>query len=444
MNEKQLIENKNSIETWRDLKFGMFIHWGLYSMLGRGEWVMYNEQIDVDEYKKLAGKFTAENFCAENWASLAKDAGMKYMVLTTRHHDGFALWDSPSSYDNFTSINSAAKKDFVKEYTDACRNAGLKVGLYYSPLDWRFPGFFMPGMYKSNAKLLRNQAHAQIKELLTNYGKIDILWYDGGEDYWLCHGMDMISASRPENFRQNVKYPGFWQADKMDKMARQLQNGIITNDRIGAHEFGDYTSPEKKIGAFDTCHPWETCETLTHGVWGYCPGSVTRSLRECIQLLVHVSVAGGNLLLNVGPKGDGSIELSQARRLREVGQWLSEYGESIYGTRGGPIKCEPWGGVTHRENIMYVHICNWEAEKIVIPDIGNPAISSLTSEEVYVEKYDGKIFLSVPSDAKQAPDTILKLVYPENVEDIFKETIDYSSLVPKADELMQALIVDSL
>ena len=165
MNDNQIKTNNESIESWRDLKFGMFIHWGLYSMLSRGEWALFNEQIDIAEYKKLASDFTAENFDANFWAELAESAGMKYMVLTAKHHDGISLWDSATNYEKFNSTNYASKRDFVKEYTEACRNKGLKVGLYYSPLDWRFPGYFMPGMYKENADMLRQQAHSQVREL---------------------------------------------------------------------------------------------------------------------------------------------------------------------------------------------------------------------------------------------------------------------------------------
>ena len=298
-------------------------------------------------------------------------------------------------------------------------------------------------MYKENANALREQAHSQIKELLTQYGKIDILWYDGGEDYWLCHGMDMVAGERPENFRSNVKFPGFWQAEKMDRMVRELQPDIITNDRIGAHEFGDYTSPEKKIGAFDIVHPWETCETLTYGAWGYCPGSRVRSLRECIQLLVNVVVAGGNLLLNVGPRGDGSIEPLQIKRLKEIGGWLKKYGESIYKTRGGPIKCDVWGGTVHKDNNMYVHVCNWESDEIAVPDIGNPEISCLTASPK-IRKADGKIYLSVSECDRQSPDTIFKLTYNKNVNEIFSSCIDYSDLTSTASSYTEALIVEDM
>ncbi|MBE7036614.1 MAG: glycoside hydrolase family 29 [Ruminococcaceae bacterium] len=430
MNENAIEINRESIEHWRDQKFGMFIHWGLYSLQGDGAWSMWVNQTDKDQYKKLADQFTAENFHADDWATLAKEAGMNYMVLTAKHHEGFSLWDSKSCLDDFTSVHSAAKRDIVKEYTDACRKAGLMVGLYYSPLDWRFPGFFLPRLFKESATALVKQAYEQTKELVTHYGKIDILWFDGGENYWVAHGLNVLKGKVPEDFKSNPAYPDFWKADKIDQMVRTLQKGIICNDRLGDKQFGDYFCPEKKIGAFNINHAWETCDTLA-GDWGYTPNCKTRSLRSCIQLLVNVVVAGGNLLLNVGPRPDGSIEPEQAERLKEIGEWLKQYGESIYKTRGGPIKCEDWGGTTNIGNTMFVHVCEWTENEIIIPDVGNPEICCITGAEPLIRKENGKIYLSVDNHAKQEMDTIFKLTYTEKVTDIFKDVIDYQSLSDK-------------
>ena len=334
-----------AIEDWKDLRFGMFIHWGLYALLGRGEWVMYNEAIDKDEYRELMKSFTAERFDAEKWAETAKAAGMKYMVLTTRHHDGFSLWDSPSSSEQFTSMHSAARRDFIKDFVGACRNAGLKVGLYYSPLDWRFPGYFFPRMYAQNAKELKEQCFSQVKELLTQYGKIDIMWFDGGEDYWLCHGRNLHEPDTGLDFRENAQSPGFWDAAQLDRMVRTLQPGIVVNNRTGNREFGDFLTPEGEIGEFNLTTPWETNITL-NGSWGWVPNRPPHSLRSCIHMLVKSATGDGNLLLNVGPKADGTIEESQIERLIEVGNWLQKYGDSIYNTRGGPFKNNRFGGTT--------------------------------------------------------------------------------------------------
>ena len=433
MNEKAVEINKESIEHWRDQKFGMFIHWGLFSVHPYGCWGMWSKQIDKETYKLYANDFTAEKFDATEWAKLAKDAGMKYMVLTTKHHDGFSLWDSKCCLDDFTSMNYGAKKDFVREYTDACRDAGLMVGLYYSPLDWRFPGYFMPKLYKESADALRKHAYNQLQELTTEYGKIDIMWFDGGEDYHVAHGANFVTLSKAPDYKQNPLYPNFWHADKTDKMVRENQKGIICNDRIGQKQFGDYFCPEKKIGEFCIDHAWETCDCIA-GDWCYTPGCKTRSLRSCIQLLVNVVVAGGNLLLNVGPKPDGTIEEEQANRLREMGEWLSKYGDSIYKTRGGPVKCDDWGGTTNRDNKMYVHICEWTADEIIIPDTGNPEITCLTCQNPVIRKDNGKIFLSVDNESKQAIDTIFELTYKEKVTDIFKDVIDYADLTNKKNE----------
>ena len=166
------------IQWWRDAKFGLFIHWGVYSIPGRGEWVQWNEQIPVDQYAKLADQFHPDKFDPDAWAAAARDAGMKYVVLTSHHHDGFALFDDPQS--SFTSVKSAAHQDIVAAYVAAVRKAGLRVGLYYSPLDWRYPGFFFPNLYYSSAVALREQYHRQLNELASHYGKLDILWFDGG------------------------------------------------------------------------------------------------------------------------------------------------------------------------------------------------------------------------------------------------------------------------
>lgn len=438
MNEKAIEINKESIEHWRDQKFGMFIHWGLFSVHGDGCWGMWLNQTDKDEYAKLADKFTAENFDADTWTKLAQDAGMKYMVLTAKHHDGFSLWDSKCCLDAFTSVNSVAKRDFVKEYTDSCRKAGLMTGLYYSPLDWRFPGFFLPGIFKKSADALVEQAHNQINELMSNYGKIDLLWFDGAENYHVAHGIDIVAGKVPQNHKANPTYPNFWRAAEIDKNVRKLQKGIICNDRLGDKEFGDFFCPEKKIGLFNIDNPWETCETIA-GDWGYTPNCRTRSLRSCIQLLVNVVVAGGNLLLNIGPRPDGTVEPEQAQRLREMGEWLKKYGDSIYKTRGGPIKCEDWGGTTNKDNKMYVHVCEWTENEIVVPAKGNPQIRCITGAEPIIREQNDKIYLSVNDSDKQEIDTIFELTYNEKVTDIFDKIIDYNTLSDKRVEFSESV-----
>ena len=177
---------------WRDAKIGMFVLWGLYSILGRGEWVRFNEKIPDAEYTRLAEQFTGERCDMDEWTQLAVDMGAKYMVMVARHHDGFSLWDSPGSYQGFTTANTGARRDFIREYTEACRRHNLRVGIYYSNMDWRFPGYFDPKGKPESAQAMKQQAYAQVEELMSRYGKVDILWYDGS---WLNHsGSDTTAA----------------------------------------------------------------------------------------------------------------------------------------------------------------------------------------------------------------------------------------------------------
>ncbi|MBZ5594323.1 MAG: alpha-L-fucosidase [Acidobacteriia bacterium] len=404
---------------WRDARFGMFIHWGIYSVLGHGEWAQWFEQIDVREYAKLAERFRPQAFDADAWAAAARDAGMKYMVLTARHHDGFCLFDSQVS--DFTSVKTAARRDFVAEYVRACRKAGLGVGLYYSPLDWRFPGFFLPGIYRESAEAMKKQTYDQVRELLTNYGKIDILWFDGGGDDWLGFGGLEYWGGKwhSRDAKQHYTATPLWEPEKLYRMIRQLQPKIVMNDRAGTPGVdwgGDFHTPERKVGQFDTERRWETCDVLAES-WGYVPNEPIRSFRNCVQLLVQTAVNDGNLLLNVGPRPDGAMEPHHVRRLKEVGEWLKRYGESIYGTRGGPVHSGPWGGVTHRDNRLYVHVIDWVDDTIELTPIPGKIVAarSLTGREIKVEKTAIGIRLTVPPEDRQAVDTIVLLETDQQV-----------------------------
>jgi alpha-L-fucosidase len=345
------------IAWWRDAKFGLFMHWGVYSIPGRGEWVQWQEQIPVDEYAKLADQFHPDKFDPDAWAAVAKSAGMKYTVLTARHHDGFALFDDPGS--NFTAMKSAAHHDFVADYVTAVRKAGLRVGLYYSPLDWRFPGFYFPELYRPNAIELREQYQRQMNELASHYGKLDIIWFDGGGVDWL--GFGGVNFKGHWQARQKgERYTGTftWQDVETVAKLRKLQPSVIINDRTDAP--ADFRSREgdRAMGNFENQHPWELCTTLTDGAWGYQLNARIKSLSEVIHLLVGAVGRDGNLLLNVGPRPDGQIEPAHAARLREVGDWLKQYGQSIYATRGGPYLPGDFGVSTYRDKTIYLHILN--------------------------------------------------------------------------------------
>ncbi|MFD2163014.1 alpha-L-fucosidase [Paradesertivirga mongoliensis] len=332
------------MEWWLDQKFGMFIHWGLYTIPATGEWTMFNQKIPAEEYAKLADEFKPRSFSGKRWASIAKDAGMKYMVMVARHHDGFALWDSPASWNDFNSMETAARKDFVAEYTAACRKAGLKVGIYYSPMDWRFPGYFDPRGLPDNAGLMKKQCYGQVEELMKNYGKIDILWYDGA---WLAHKDGDAAAA------------WFWEPLKLNKMVRSYNPDVVINPRSGM--YGDFQTAEgdAEVKGPIIPIPWEKCLNLNRTSWGYNKTQKLMSLKEAITMLVNTVDRGGNILLNVGPDQDGVIPETHVERLREIGAWLNKNGESIYGTRPGPF--QPLDGVygaTHKGNKIYIHLVN--------------------------------------------------------------------------------------
>ena len=413
------------ISKWRDYKFGMFIHYGLYSVLGEGEWAMYNKPIDRDEYAKLAEQFTAERFDAGHLAALAKRAGMKYMVLTSRHHDGFCLFDSHCSVGDFTVMHTPAGRDLLREYVEACRREGMAAGIYYSPMDWRFEGFFFPKMYQKSALRMRQQCHEQVRELMSNYGKIDILWYDGGEDHWLAHGRDLhAEVPRPENWRERPIVEEFWGEYELDAMVRGLQPHIVINNRLGRRRLGDYTTPERIVGSFDKEHPWETCDTISES-WGWMPGTRLRSLEEVIHLLIDVVTGGGNLLLNVSPMGDGSLEESHERRLLEIGDWLGRYGEAIYGTKGGPIlNDKEYGGAVSRGNAVYLLIKNKNCTVVRLPLLGAgmKQVSALTGEEgVTAAEENGILTIKLPERNRASVATIVKVELDRDVAAHYKD-----------------------
>ncbi len=366
----EMVSDKDAaarIAWWRDAKFGLFVHWGVYSIPGRGEWVQWQEQIPVDEYAKLADQFHPDKFDPDAWAALAKEAGMKYTVLTARHHDGFALFDDPES--NFTAVKSAAHHDFVADYVTAVRKAGLHVGLYYSPLDWRYPGFFFPGIYRPSADEMRAQYHRQLNELASHYGKLDILWFDGGGGDWLGFGGVRFTGGKWTARPKDQRYSGSfsWQDDEAVNNLRKLQPSIIINDRTDAA--ADYRSREgdRALGDFENRSPWELCTTITDGPWGYQPDAKIKPLNYLIRLLVSAVGRDGNFILNVGPQPDGQIDPAQAARLREIGAWLHQNGASIYATRGGPYLPGDFGVSTYRGNKVFLHVLNPAGATLTLP-----------------------------------------------------------------------------
>ena len=410
--DSSLLLSQKDLQWWKDAKFGLFIHFGLYSVLGQGEWAMFNNRMDTSEYGKLKDSFTVSKFSGKNWVDVAKQAGCRYMVVTSRHHDGFSLFNT--SFGNYNSTNAPVKKDLIKEYVDAAHNAGMKAGIYYSPLDWRYPGFFFPDLYYSNALEMKKQTYGQVRELLSNYGKIDVLWYDGGEDNWLGFGGLMWDGGKGWYTRGfNKPYTGkfSWEPVKLNTMVRELQPKIVINPRSGW--MGDFNTQEVTLRGREN-RPWELCTNLSNSAWGWTPSAKDRimTLDSCIHLLVSVVCQDGNLLLNVGPKADGEIEPAQAQRLKEIGSFLSQYGESIYNTRGGVWDAN-WGGTTFTDNAIYVHVLRAPVNgKIVLPPIPQKIASVKylgTNLNVSFKQSTGEIVLDGIVNKENKTDLIVKV-----------------------------------
>jgi alpha-L-fucosidase len=414
-------QHEARIAWWRAARFGMFIHWGIYAIPGRGEWVQWTEQIPVEEYAKLADQFRPEKFDPDQWAATAKAAGMKYMVMTARHHDGFSMFDSRAS--DFTSVKTAAKRDFVADYVHAVRKAGLRVGLYYSPLDWRYPGFFFPDLQLRNAEAMREQYHRQVEELLSNYGPIDVLWFDGGEQDWLSFGGDWAGGStdgwRERPAGQHYRGRFSWEHDKVYATIRRLQPQVIVNERADMPADFHVREGDESLGSFDNEHPWELCTTLA-GTWGWQANAAVRPLRGVIQLLVNVAGRDGNFLLNVGPRPDGQIDPPQVQRLKEIGEWLGEYGESIYSTRGGPFLPGDYGVSTRTGSTIYVHILKSPGDKIVLPALPVKVVraSVLSGSELRFAQTDQHLEISLSSRSPSEIDTVVKLELAQTADGI--------------------------
>lgn len=307
--EKMTADSRDQrMSWWREARFGMFIHFGLYTQLGRNEWVMALENWPIREYEKLADGFMPKEGCAREWAKLASEAGMKYMVLTTRHHEGFSLWDS--KVNPYNSVNYGCKRDIVREFVDACREYGLKIGFYSSLMDWHHPDSWRCAFDPEANRRFHEYIMELNRELMTNYGKIDILWYD---------------VARPMCSHEG------WNSLELNQMVRSLQPDIIINNRSLLDE--DFGTPEEHIKASD--RDWEACMTFNGISWGAVDSEealpYSYNAQQIIRMLNTVSYGGGNLLLNIGPHVDGSVPPEAVAPLRQVGRWLKANGEAVYG-----------------------------------------------------------------------------------------------------------------
>jgi alpha-L-fucosidase len=333
---EQIADRIRRMKWWHEARFGMFIHFGLYSLIGQHEWAMELEGIPVAQYEILAKHFNPRPHCAREWASLAKRAGQKYMVMTTKHHEGFCNWDTKLT--NYSAPKQGCGRDLVAEYVEAARAEGMRVGFYYSLMDWHHP---------DGARCLTDEAacvrfveytHGLIRELLTNYGKIDVLWYD-------------------------VDWPltaAGWESEKMNKMVFELQPDIIVNNRNGLP--GDYSTPEQHIEAAKNGRAWESCMTLNES-WGYQKADQDwKSPKTIVRNLITCAHDAGNYLLNIGPKPDGSVPEESVRILSEVGEWLGKNGAAIYPSEPINTNWYAYANFTRRGNTLYIHVYNWPGE----------------------------------------------------------------------------------
>ncbi|MGE5613827.1 MAG: alpha-L-fucosidase [Bacillota bacterium] len=416
------MDDNKKLKWWRDSRFGMFIHWGIYSLMGKGEWVMYTDRIPVREYEKLAGRFNPVKFDAEEWVLLAKNAGMKYIVFTAKHHDGFSMFKT--EVDRYNIVDGTPYgKDVIADLAKACEKHGIRLCFYYSHVrEWRHPhaqslemhspfrygnyGNFWdyPDEAKKNLQIYIDEFDKpQIRELLTRYGSIGIIWFD------------TPSLIRPD------------QAQELIDIVRELQPGCLVNSRVGDFVEADYYSlGDCEIPDYNTGVDFETPMTICDG-WGYnsMPNNKYRELKELIRQLVDIVSLGGNYLLNVGPDPEGVIPPEAQERLNGIGEWMKTNGEAIYQTKASPFPVKfSWGRITARENILYLHVYEWNSQ-IVLTGIKSKASSiqlladpirkiQWKQEPCEALGYD-RLTIYLSGDAPDPNVSVLKVCFAENL-----------------------------
>jgi alpha-L-fucosidase len=368
-------------EWFRDAKLGMFVHWGVYSQLAQGEWVMQNRSLSVDTYEWLASAFNPIKFDAAEWVSLAKAAGVRYITITARHHDGFSMFATKASRYNIVDW-TPYKRDPLKALADECRRQGIKLFFYYSQLDWHHPDFWpRGGTGKATGRPESGEwtryldfMDAQLTELLTRYGPIGGIWFDGmwdkpdadwrlGQTYALIHKLQPSALIVPNHHKAPM--PG-----------EDVQT--FEQDLPGAN-----TTGFRKTQDISTL-PLETSLTM-NGAWGF---NITdrnfKSVPDLVGYLVRAAGNGGNLLLNVGPRPDGTIQPEAVERLREVGRWLQTYGSSLYGTRAGPVPPQKWGATTRKGDTVYVHVLDASLTTLALPALAGAKSARLLGRDAEV------------------------------------------------------------
>src|SRR5690348_10516837 len=384
---RQDTTREQRMQWWHAARFGMFIHFGVYSTYGRHEWVMEDEAIPIGEYTSHAPNFHPAPNCPRAWAQLAKKAGMKYMVMTTKHHEGFCNFDTKLT--NYCAPKQGPGRDVVREYVEAARAEGMHVGFYYSLMDWHHPDGARCANDEAARRRFVDYTHGLIRELLTNYGKIDVLWYD-------------------------VSWPldaAGWESVKMNEMVFQLQPEIIVNNRNKLQ--GDFSTPEQHITAEKGGRAWESCMTLNDS-WGYQRADDNwKSARTVIRNLITCARDGGNYLLNIGPRADGSIPEESVRILQEVGQWMSKNGETIYKSDLCQPRRSNYASFTRIGNTLFMHVHYWPGGDVEMGGLLVKATSArmyATSQKLDFkqDEFQFKIY-NLPQQAPDQPVTTIAI-----------------------------------
>jgi len=430
--------------TWfQDARVGLFVHWGVYSVLGRGEQIFWRDIMPIAEYEPLAAQFNPPGDWAIKLARQARDAGMKYIVLDARHHDGYCLFDSATT--PFNAARTGPGRDLVDEYVAACREVGLGVGLYYSLLNWRWPGYWSPRRHPDDLPRMGEEVHAQVRELVSNYGPIDILWFDaalvpgeGGHGMWNL-GAKAIPQTPAEFFR----------SQELIAMVRRLQPDILINNRAGIEQ--DFGTPEQRVTPEGQDRAWEACMTINFAPgWSYLRQSMAnKSPGEVLFHLVDAVRMGGNFLFNVGPKPDGSLDGRELSILEPVGRWLARHGEAIYGTRPGAVYDFSQGRVqgpmfhygmwTCRGTTGYLTLFYYPGETLVVSKVG-PRIRSATllttGQPLQLEPApnDRMLLRGLPETSPDPLATVVKVEFdgaPFGVAEFGGEWLDGRFLLPR-------------
>ncbi len=383
-------DRKRRMKWWHDARFGMFVHWGLYAQLGRHEWVMNRERIPVKEYEKLADTFKPKKGAQREWAKLAKKTGMRYMVLTTKHHEGFCLFDTKLT--DYNAVKHGPGRDLVAEYVEACRAEGLRIGFYYSLMDWHHPDGLKCFYDEKARRRFVDFTHGVVRELMANYGTIDILWYD---------------VSQP------LQTPEAWESHEMNAMVRKLQPDIIINNRSRLPE--DFETPEQHITPAKEGRGWESCMTM-NGSWGYAPvDDEYKTPKQIVGMLRQVAAGNGNLLLNLGPAPDGGIPEPYKKIWGEVGKWLEAYGPSVYEATDPMV--QDWsfvGAFTRKGNTGYFHCKNWPGTELAIGGLETKVLSARVMGGPGLEFEQTKnrlVIRGLPEKAPNAHTTVFEIEF---------------------------------